>query len=110
MVIAASFVGEEEDDLYVWIRRFDSEEDRERLNAMNCLAMALEEEHDYSAALPLYEQVLAIRRRTLGDLHANTLTCIYSVAQCHNRMDNPSMALPLAEECLRGRRQTSSAA
>lgn len=31
MVIAASFVGEEEDDLYVWIRRFDSEEDRERL-------------------------------------------------------------------------------
>ena len=31
MVIVGSFVGEEEDDLYVWIRRFDSEEDRERL-------------------------------------------------------------------------------
>ena len=31
MVIAGSFVGEEEDDLYVWIRRFDSEEERERL-------------------------------------------------------------------------------
>ena len=31
MVICGSFVGEEEDDLYVWIRRFDSEEDRERL-------------------------------------------------------------------------------
>lgn len=28
MVIAGSFVGEEEDDLYVWIRRFDSEEQR----------------------------------------------------------------------------------
>jgi hypothetical protein len=26
-----SFVGEEEDDLYVWIRRFDSEEERKRL-------------------------------------------------------------------------------
>ena len=31
MVICGSFVGEEEEDLYVWIRRFDSEEDRERL-------------------------------------------------------------------------------
>ena len=26
IVVVASFVGEEEDDLYVWIRRFDSEE------------------------------------------------------------------------------------
>ncbi len=31
MVISGSFVGQEEDDLYVWIRRFDSESDRERL-------------------------------------------------------------------------------
>ena len=31
MVITGSFVGEEEDDLYVWIRRFDSEAERERL-------------------------------------------------------------------------------
>ena len=31
MVILGSFVGEEEDDLYVWIRRFDSEEERKRL-------------------------------------------------------------------------------
>ena len=31
MVIAGSFVGEEEDDLYVWIRRFDSESERKRL-------------------------------------------------------------------------------
>jgi hypothetical protein len=31
MVIVGSFVGEEEDDLYVWIRRFDSEEERKRL-------------------------------------------------------------------------------
>ena len=26
MVIVGSFVGEEEDDLYIWVRRFDSEE------------------------------------------------------------------------------------
>ena len=31
MVIVGSFVGQEEPDLYVWIRRFTSEEERERL-------------------------------------------------------------------------------
>ncbi len=31
MVIVGSFVAEEDDDLYVWIRRFDSEQEREQL-------------------------------------------------------------------------------
>ena len=31
MVIMGSFVGEEEDDLYIWIRRFENEEERKRL-------------------------------------------------------------------------------
>ena len=31
MVIVGSFVGEEESDLYVWIRRFEDERERERL-------------------------------------------------------------------------------
>ncbi len=31
MVIVGSFTGEQEDDLYVWIRRFESEQERERL-------------------------------------------------------------------------------
>ena len=31
MVITGSFVGEEEDDLYVWTRRFESESEREQL-------------------------------------------------------------------------------
>jgi hypothetical protein len=31
MVIAAMFCGEEDKDLFVWLRRFESEEDRERL-------------------------------------------------------------------------------
>ena len=31
MVVSGSFVGQEEDDLYIWLRRFDSEEERERL-------------------------------------------------------------------------------
>ena len=31
MVVVGSFVGEQEDDLYVWIRRFDNEEQRAKL-------------------------------------------------------------------------------
>jgi len=30
MVILGSFVGQEEEDLYVWIRRFESEEERQQ--------------------------------------------------------------------------------
>ena len=33
MVVIGSFVGEQEDDLYVWIRRFENEAERERLYA-----------------------------------------------------------------------------
>ena len=31
MVILGSFVGQEEDDLYIWLRRFENEAERERL-------------------------------------------------------------------------------
>jgi len=31
MVILGSFTGQEEDDLYIWLRRFESEEEREKL-------------------------------------------------------------------------------
>lgn len=31
MVVVGSFVGEQEEDLYVWIRRFESEAEREAL-------------------------------------------------------------------------------
>lgn len=31
MVVVGSFVGQEEEDLYVWIRRFESEQERKRL-------------------------------------------------------------------------------
>ena len=33
MVVVGSFSGEQEEDLYIWIRRFDSEEERVRLYA-----------------------------------------------------------------------------
>ena len=31
MVISGTFLGEEEEDLYVWIRRFEDEQEREQL-------------------------------------------------------------------------------
>ena len=31
MVVTGSFTAEEEDDLYIWMRRFESEEEREQL-------------------------------------------------------------------------------
>ena len=31
MVVIGSFVGEEEEDLYIWIRRFEDEVEREKL-------------------------------------------------------------------------------
>ena len=31
MIVTGSFAGETEEDLYVWLRRFESEEERERL-------------------------------------------------------------------------------
>jgi hypothetical protein len=31
MVVVGSFIGQEEDDLYVWIRRFESEDERKAL-------------------------------------------------------------------------------
>ena len=31
MVVVGSFVGQEDEDLYVWIRRFESEQERKRL-------------------------------------------------------------------------------
>jgi hypothetical protein len=33
MVVIGSFVGQEKEDLYVWIRRFESEQEREALYA-----------------------------------------------------------------------------
>jgi hypothetical protein len=31
MVVVGSFIAQQEDDLYIWIRRFESEEEREQL-------------------------------------------------------------------------------
>ncbi len=33
MTIVGSFVGQEDDDLYIWVRRFESDDERDRLYA-----------------------------------------------------------------------------
>lgn len=53
MVPVGSFVGQEDEDLYVWIRRFDSEEDRERL-----YKAVYESEIWRDELLPLVEEML----------------------------------------------------
>jgi len=53
MVVVGSFVGEEEDDLYVWIRRFDSEEQREKL-----YAAAYESDYWKNVLSPQVEEML----------------------------------------------------
>ena len=53
------------------------------------------------AALPLCEEVLASRRKRLGDEHSDTLAAIYSLVDLHLDMKNAAAALPLAEEIWR---------
>ena len=82
------------------------EQDTERLNAMNDLALALTSTGEYASALPLFEEVLAVRRRTIhagSNLHTDTLTSMFNLADLHNKMERPDLALPLAEDCRIGR-------
>lgn len=53
MVIVGSFVAEEDDDLYVWIRRFDSEQEREQL-----YKAVYESDHWKSAIAPRVSEML----------------------------------------------------
>jgi NIPSNAP protein len=53
MVVIGSFVGEQEDDLYVWIRRFDSEEQRKQL-----YEAVYQSEHWVNVLSPQVEEML----------------------------------------------------
>jgi hypothetical protein len=53
MVIVGSFVGQEEDDLYIWIRRFASEEEREQL-----YKAVYEDEHWKTVIAPQIPQMM----------------------------------------------------
>ncbi len=72
VVIVGSFVSEEDEDEFIWIRRYDSEEDRERLDAAfygsdrfkNDLAPRADELLDYERM-----QVLRLRPTPKSVIH-----------------------------------------
>jgi hypothetical protein len=82
-------------------------EHQDRLFAMGELARARQEcSCDYEAALPLFEECLAVERRVRGDEHQSTLTTIASLANLHQVMGNLKQALALGTEGLAIERRT----
>jgi len=74
-------------------------EDPERLFVANNLAVTLQESaDDHQGALFLLEEVLAVRRRTLGDEHADTLDSITNLALHHTETGSYAEALRLSKE------------
>jgi len=70
-------------------------EDEERLFVANNLAVALNDNADCEVALGLLEEVLAVRKRTLGDDHPNTLDSMTNLALQYHEMGRFADALPL---------------
>ena len=71
MVALGSFVGQEEDDLYVWIRRFASEEEREHL-----YRAVYESDYWRSEIAPQVEQMLDRSRTQVIRLEATPKSVI----------------------------------
>ena len=85
-------------------------DDAERLFVANNLAVTLKESAgDNAGALSLMEEVLAVRRRTLGDEHADTLGSLTNLALQLNEMGRHTTALPLAREAVDIARRTLGA-
>ena len=85
-------------------------DDTERLFVANNLAVTLKESvGDNEGALKLMEEVLAVRRRTLGTAHADTLDSMINLALQHNEMGSFEDALPLALEAADKARSTLGA-
>ena len=78
----------------------------ERLIAADQLARALRDcSNDYAAALPLMEDVLAVRRATLGDEHEHTLQSVKNLAHLMLTRGDHDAALSLGKEALEGQRR-----
>ena len=82
-------------------------DDAERLFVANNLAVTLKESAgDHAGALQLMDEVLAVRRRTLGDEHPDTIDSIINLALQYNEMGNCDSALPLGREAVGAARRT----
>ena len=82
-------------------------EDPERLFVANNLAVTLlESANDSAGALQLLEEVLQVRRRTLGDEHPETLDSITNLALNYMEVGDYAAAMPLSEEAVALTRRT----
>jgi hypothetical protein len=82
------------------------EADGERLGALGNLASALSDSGDTVAARPLFEELVAGGRRTLGNGHPGTLSAIGRLGNLLARVGDDAGALPLLEEAVAGLRLT----
>jgi len=71
VVVVGSFVAEEEDDLYVWIRRFDSEAERVRI-----YEVVYESDHWKQVMLPQVVEMLDRERSVITRLEATSKSVI----------------------------------
>lgn len=71
MVVVGSFVGEEEEDLYVWIRRFDNEEQRAQL-----YEAVYESDHWKNELAPRVGDMLDISRTVVTRLNPTRISVI----------------------------------
>jgi hypothetical protein len=77
------------------------DDDGERLFVANNLAHSLSESvGDMEGARRLFEEVLAARRRSLGDMHPDTLASITNLSLQYNEMGDHQAALPLGIEAV----------
>lgn len=59
-------------------------------------AAMLESQGRFAEAVPLFEQLLAWSRETLGDDHCETLTSLYTLAVMHSMNVDKQKAAPVA--------------
>lgn len=90
------------------VSRPDSSDDEpEKLAVANNLASALVEViADYGSAQPLFEELLTLQRRSLGDDHQHTLRTMANLAGLLMHKGDNVAALPLCQAALAARRRT----
>jgi hypothetical protein len=65
-----------------------------------------ESEGDHDGARVLLEEVLSVRRRTLGDQHPDTLDSITNLALLHTELGSYKVALDLSQEVVASHRKS----
>ncbi len=86
-------------------RRVLGSEHRNTLTTMDCLAMTLKAQREYSQARELEEQVLEALSRTLGLEHPDTLNAQHNLAGTLSLQGEYSQARELEEQALEAKRR-----